>query len=51
LAADVSAAYAAGMAGPLDRSVMSGDFTKGGSKEKIEVDPLTGTPSQPAPAR
>lgn len=26
-------------------------FTKGGSKEKIEVDPLTGTPSQPAPAR
>jgi hypothetical protein len=25
-------------------------FTKGGSKQKIEVDPLTGTPSQPAPA-
>ena len=26
-------------------------FTKGGSKQKIEVDPLTGTPRQPAPAR
>jgi hypothetical protein len=26
-------------------------FTKDGSKQKIEVDPLTGTPSQPAPAR
>ena len=26
-------------------------YTKDGSKQKIEVDPLTGTPSQPAPAR
>ena len=26
-------------------------FTKDGSKQKIEVDPLTGTPSQPAPVR
>jgi hypothetical protein len=26
-------------------------FTKDGSKQKIEVDPLTGTQSQPAPAR
>jgi hypothetical protein len=26
-------------------------FKKDGSKQKIEVDPLTGTPSEPAPAR